>query len=592
MSLTLRPDKTTGLPFRSAPALGLWVLAVALASSGACRCAGIGPVVYPCENGRCASEDEFCGADNFCHPRDGGDFDAGNGGVDGGPPDGCVPLACSGAACGSLSDGCGAVLLCGDCAGNQRCGAGGVPNRCGDCGSFDEPDDFFLDTNCDGVDGDLDGGIFVSPTGNDADPGTREAPKATLTEAAIAAVDAGRKWIYAEGGEYAGHAWPWPVSVFGGYDRALSWARDDARRVRVNSPQAGFVMANIADPITFDRVDFSSADATGFGSASIGLRIGAATGVRLRHVSVRAGRGAQGSAGDPGDAGANGGAGTSQNPGPADSSCSSPGVAGGKGGGATVGAGSDGESVGGVPGGVGGSGGQCTAATCAVPCVGGTDGRPGGSGSVGLGGDAGADGDGGTSVGRFSFAFWWQPTRGAPGETGLPGTGGSGGGGGGGYVVSPSCSSTKGGAGGGGGAGGCGGAGGEGGGGGGASIGLMVVNARVWGEDLSIETQGGGGGGAGGAGGAGGTGGSAASGQPGDVHAGRGGDGAGGGQGGRGGHGGGGGGGPSIGLWCEFDGGVDLDGGATMVLGPAGAPGLGPASAGEAGRVLHSYGCP
>jgi hypothetical protein len=52
-------------------------------------------------------------------------------------------------------------------------------------GAADLPDLAQLDSNCDGIDGTADAAVFVSPKGDDANPGTMAAPKATI-EAAVA----------------------------------------------------------------------------------------------------------------------------------------------------------------------------------------------------------------------------------------------------------------------------------------------------------------------------------------------------------------------------------------------------------------------
>jgi len=61
--------------------------------------------------------------------------DGGGGGFGGGGGSGggtCVPTRCAdvGAVCGTITDGCGGMLSCGDCAPGQTCGGAG-PNRCG-----------------------------------------------------------------------------------------------------------------------------------------------------------------------------------------------------------------------------------------------------------------------------------------------------------------------------------------------------------------------------------------------------------------------------------------------------------------------------
>ncbi len=47
------------------------------------------------------------------------------------PP--CTPTTCAarGASCGSISNGCGGTLQCGNCAGSETCGGGGTANVCG-----------------------------------------------------------------------------------------------------------------------------------------------------------------------------------------------------------------------------------------------------------------------------------------------------------------------------------------------------------------------------------------------------------------------------------------------------------------------------
>ena len=69
-------------------------------------------------------------------------------------------------------------------------------------GVIDKPDTTFEDTDCDGIDGDADGAYFVATTGNNANPGTRTQPLATIQEAIIR----GRttpKDIYVAAGAYA-----------------------------------------------------------------------------------------------------------------------------------------------------------------------------------------------------------------------------------------------------------------------------------------------------------------------------------------------------------------------------------------------------
>jgi hypothetical protein len=43
----------------------------------------------------------------------------------------CVPLTCAGLECGIIGDGCGGTVECGQCTGDQFCGANGIANTCG-----------------------------------------------------------------------------------------------------------------------------------------------------------------------------------------------------------------------------------------------------------------------------------------------------------------------------------------------------------------------------------------------------------------------------------------------------------------------------
>jgi hypothetical protein len=70
-------------------------------------------------------------------------------------PAGCVPTTCAaqGANCGSVADGCGGTLSCGDCIQPDTCGGGGLPNVCGTptsdpCGTTPPPPAEPLGSTC------------------------------------------------------------------------------------------------------------------------------------------------------------------------------------------------------------------------------------------------------------------------------------------------------------------------------------------------------------------------------------------------------------------------------------------------------------
>jgi hypothetical protein len=441
----------------------------------------------------------------------------------------------------------------------------------------DRPDGAWLDTNCDGIDGDESLAVFVSATGVDQpDCGTKSGPCQTPQRGIDEAVSAGARDVYIEAGTYAGAALQLAdgVSVYGGF--AADWSRDGTDTTRISgsvgpSFEPGALEAvvlslvgvtqetHVADLVLAspDAVG-TTAEGTGRSSYGFWLRDAPAGLVTLERLVFEQGAGVAGATGSMGEdagtlvatlamGGDTGGAGGSFA-----TACdaSTRGVGGGRG--ANSGTGRA------MNGGQGGDGGTMDA-DCSLPedlaaQVGGTGnpadytqalagtGGPGGatcsSGEPGIDGAVtngapGAGGDGSDLVG-----YVWTGRSGQDGGVGENGGGGGGGGGSGG------CDSGQDDYGAGGGGGGAGGlaavSGGGGGGGGGHSLGLYLIDASPAVLDSRFIRGAAGDGGAGGQGGRGQSGGAGGSGGPGTADSGPGGDG---GDGAHGGHGGGGGGG-------------------------------------------------
>jgi CARDB protein len=441
----------------------------------------------------------------------------------------------------------------------------------------DKPDLGFLDSNCDGIDGDATKAVFVSPTGNDANSGTLARPLRTLT-AATAAADQRDKDVYAAGGVYPEELrLASRVSVYGGYGE--SWKRSLSTPTRITGATTSggdteaALAVNITAPTTVQLVTLAPNALTTPGAGSYGLRGVHSPGLRLERATVLAAPGAAGARGAGGRPGANGGNGGN----------------GDQGGGGTPGKGGTSEV-----GHVGGNGGYpMTNASgfngepgqSAVPDPwnrmggrGGVGGARGSSHTAGDPGDAGdpglflRDGYGGGPGNATPGSGLW---RGRDGDDALKGTDGHGGGGGGGGGADDCtlCTGVYGGPGGGGGGGGEGGGGGSGGQHGGGSFGVFLVDcvgAVV--RDSIVSAADGGAGGAGGGGALGGAGGlGGIGGTPSDSDdASPGGHGGLGGAGGRGGNGGGGAGGPSaaiVGLTASDTPGTTLHHGAGGVGG-------------------------
>ena len=377
----------------------------------------------------------------------------------------------------------------------------------------DPPDDLFFDANCDGIDGDEAAAVFVAKTGNDANPGTRAAPRRTIESGLQLAQAQYKSQVYVSDGVYqATVELIEGISIYGGYSAANNWARGPgyvtiirARPINDNNMVA-VIGADVRRPTIIDRC-FLQASTTYFPNTSVyGLICTTCPGLVVQNCRIEAGNAGGGEAGDVGSAtGAAGAPGTAG----AASNCATTqimvpvlggitcalGGTGGVGGGLGVGTGTAGGAGAGVGGGAGGAGG--TAGTDGSPGADGANGGPGGSGTGGFGGSL--------------TSSFWTSTPGGMGGAGAVG-GGGGGGGGGGARISPAA---RGNGGGGGGGGGCGGLGGNGGYGGGGSFGAVLISSTGCQLINNVIVAGNGGyGGAGGTGRLGGAGGRGGAGGP------------------------------------------------------------------------------
>jgi hypothetical protein len=443
----------------------------------------------------------------------------------------------------------------------------------------------FVDTNCDGIVGTITRAVFVSPSGNDSNPGTMALPMKTLT-AAIAAAQGLGKDVYADKGTYNETVTLVEgVNLYGGYDSTNKWARAIGNVSTIQGTETTGVIANdvaVATTVQFFTITALAGEA-GTGDSSYAVRLINSPGpLLIQGCTLSPGSGGSGAVPGLSIPGAGGGSGSGTTGGP--SSC---GVNGGTGGGQVSGAtgGNTGLAgsgpLGGSPGGGGSSGSGC--------CDPFDNGGNGGPGNPGGPGNSGSDSSvTAATIGAVQSDGTYTPASGGIGAGGTPGSGGGGGGSGGasssGCIIS-SCNADTSGYGGGGGAGGCGGAGGGGGGGGGGSFGVVAIASTVTVNQCLINTGNGGGGAAGGSGASGGSPGGGAAGSGGGTDSGSGGTGGNGGGGGNGGNGSGGTGGPSICLGysgtlptytasnCNSGGGgtAGASGGG---LAPAGLPGI------------------
>ena len=332
-------------------------------------------------------------------------------------------------------------------------------------------------------------GVFVSPTGSDANAGTKAAPFQTIGKA-LASVGTLTRVYVCEGtyGEDVSMAPPVDgVSLYGGF-KCADWTYSGTKPT-VGKGNVALMITGTTKPLAIEDIAFKASDGNAGNPSSIAALVANAGGaVTFTRVSLTAGAGAKGTDGaggsnyngalaqsDPSiqghDASGNGGGALQTCGGLCTDTIASTGGQGGAGGGAPSGGSGGAPALGG---GAGGIAGQACAGT-------------------GTGGDgttqptAGTDATSPAALGTLA-STGWTPGAASKGTNGGPGQGGGGGAG------------ASSGGGGGGGCGGCGGGGGNGGAGGGASIALAAFTSTVVVNASDLHAGNGGDGGKGGAG--------------------------------------------------------------------------------------------
>src|SRR5262249_33406048 len=201
------------------------------------------------------------------------------------------------------------------CMGTRTCNGATGWGACQPPSQTDVPDGNYQDDNCDGIDGDINGGIFVAPTGGDSVTCglTYMTPCQTISHAILRAVQTGRRNVYVQAGVYdevvtlqSG------VHIWGGYD--TNWQRASrsttGHEVRIrggfDSVDAQYMTIKAHNLI----VPTTVADLVIQGPTSTGAAAGSARSTYAVHadgalldlvrVTVQAGNGARGGDGMPG----------------------------------------------------------------------------------------------------------------------------------------------------------------------------------------------------------------------------------------------------------------------------------------------------
>ncbi|MEZ4469712.1 MAG: MopE-related protein [bacterium] len=125
-------------------------------------------------------------------------------------------------------------------------------------GRLDDPDDGFVDANCDGIDGDIARAIFLAADGNDGNGGTMDRPVATFARAMLLARQQG-KYVLAANGLYVGTVTLQEgVRIYGGYVREAGWQRGDSPGAIISGGTTGVVATGLRAAVVLDRVTIRS----------------------------------------------------------------------------------------------------------------------------------------------------------------------------------------------------------------------------------------------------------------------------------------------------------------------------------------------
>ena len=259
-------------------------------------------------------------------------------------------------------------------------------------GAPDRPELAFVDSNCDGIDGNAQDAVFAAPSGNDANPGTKARPKRQIQAAVNAAAASGKQQVLAAIGPYGRVLVASGIGIYGGYDPVAWTRRGTAASNQITPPTtliSGAPEGILADADEDVVLQFLSVRGTPDELDAYGIRAINRSKLTLQLVTVTAGNALSGSPGADGREGASGQSGGRGRLGSCDGDAQR---AGGRGGASPAG------RTGGAGGGSGpGNGGR------GAPGAGGAPGGRGGiyanPGGTGGNGGPGANGDAGTAQG-------------------------------------------------------------------------------------------------------------------------------------------------------------------------------------------------
>jgi hypothetical protein len=179
-------------------------------------------------------------------------------------------------------------------------GASFGPSQQCEPSSEDDPDPDHFDANCDGIDGDVERAVFLSPLGDDAASGSLNEPVASM-ERALELARERDAYVLVCSATYEDNVLIEGAGarIFGGYACENGWARTDKPAEFAPLSGVPLTIREATSEVLLSALAFAARPGGLPGESSIAATVVGSSAVVMRHVSLSAGLGAHGSDGLP-----------------------------------------------------------------------------------------------------------------------------------------------------------------------------------------------------------------------------------------------------------------------------------------------------